>query len=109
MQTAEQRPRAAPFLGMLELAELPDLTLDERLDADRVPGVETAQDRSAVRRDRRQHELQSGVVAERGGRLEGTIEHREDIIGSPAAWCPARRSSALTNHRDPSAPTASQW
>ena len=109
VQAAEERPHPAPVLGTLELAVLPRHAVDERFDSDRVGRVETAQDRSAAVADRRHHELQSGVVPERGRRSKRRSSTAKTSSGARPAWCPARRSSAVTNHREPSAPTASQW
>ena len=108
MQAAEQRPHPAPFLGALELAELPRRAVGERFHANRIPRVDTAQDRPATGRDRRQNELQSGVT-ERGRRAKGPIEHLEDVIGDPAGVGPASEVVGAHEPPQPSAPTASQW
>lgn len=49
----------------------------EREDADRVLVIKAAQDLAITCRDRRYHELQAHIIAERGGRGEGALESFE--------------------------------
>ena len=86
---------------MLEPAVRPRRAVDERLHPERVPRVDPAQHRSVVRRDRRQDELESGGVSERGRRAEGMVEHHEDVVGGTAGLVPG---AEVVGAHEPSRP-----
>ena len=102
VQPGEQRPHPAPVLGALELAVLGRDPGGERLHTDRIPLVEAAQNRSAGRRERRQDELQSGLVSQRGRGAIRPVERGEDVVRAPA--CVPPRSQVVGAH-EPSRPT----